>query len=117
MGVPIHMRLAILTTILSAIICLHAAHAAGPGAQYYNEFLEKDLIYPDEEWQDYVTEIGERLLAHTPHKGRNYNFVVTSEPRVNAFATQDAYIFVTRGIIAILQNEDELAGERELRQQ
>ncbi len=86
------------------------AHAVGAGAQYYNEYLEKDLIYPDEQWQDYVTEIGERLLAQSPHAGRTYTFVVTDEPYINAFATADAYIFVTRGIISHFNSEDELAG-------
>jgi predicted Zn-dependent protease len=86
------------------------ATAAGPGAQWYNEYLEKDLLYPDTEWQDYVTDIGERLLAVTPHRGKTYTFVVTDQPFVNASATPDAYIFVTRGIIAQFQSEDELAG-------
>jgi predicted Zn-dependent protease len=82
---------------------------AGPGAQTYNEFLEKELIYPDQAWQDYVTEVGERILAKTPHAGRNYTFVVTDQSMVNAFATPDAYIFVTRGILAHFNSEDEMA--------
>ena len=82
---------------------------AGPGAETYNELLEKELIYPDEAWQEYVTEIGERLLAVSPHKGRTYTFAVTDQPFVNAFATPDAYIFVTRGILAHFNSEDELA--------
>ena len=86
------------------------AWSAGPGAQWYNEYLEKDLLYPDDEWHDYVTEIGERLLAVSPHAGKTYTFVVTDEPFVNAWATPDAYIFITRGIIAQFQSEDELAG-------
>ena len=43
---------------------------SGPGAEMYNEFLEKGIIYPDQAWQDYVTEVGERLLAQSPHAGR-----------------------------------------------
>ena len=84
--------------------------AAGPGAQVYNEYLEKDLLYPDEEWQDYVTEIGERLLAVSPHAGRTYTFAVTDEPIYNASAYPDAYIFISREIIAHFHSEDELAG-------
>ena len=82
---------------------------AGPGAEMYNEFLEKGVIYPDQEWQDYVTEVGERLLANSSHAGRNYTFVVVDQPVVNAWATPDAYIFVTRGILAFFNSEDELA--------
>ena len=35
--------------IAAAVVVLWAmsGHAAGPGAQYYNEYLDKDLLYPD----------------------------------------------------------------------
>jgi len=88
---------------------LSVSAQAGPGAEMYNEFLEKGIIYPDQEWQDYVTEVGERLLAQSPHAGRTYTFVVVDQPVVNAWATPDAYIFVTRGILAFFNSEDELA--------
>ena len=56
----------------------------------YNEFLEKGVIYLDQAWQDYVTDVGERLLA-TSHAGCTYTFVVVDQPVVNAWATPDAY--------------------------
>ena len=82
--------------IRNICICLLAAASmlaglnaqAGPGAETYNEFLEKEIIYPDEDWQEYVAEVGERILAVTPHAGKNYTFVVTDQSMVNAFATQ-----------------------------
>jgi predicted Zn-dependent protease len=95
--------------LLMTFIALPTAVRAGPGAEMYNEFLEKGVIYPDDEWQEYVTEIGERLLAVSPHADRTYTFVVVDQPIVNAWATPDAYIFVTRGILAFFNNEDELA--------
>lgn len=82
---------------------------AGPGAQAYNEYLEKGLIYPDEEWQDYVTEVGERLLAVSPDAGKTYTFCVIDESIVNAFAMPDGYIFLSRGILAYFNSEDEMA--------
>lgn len=99
------------TTTLALLIALGVSHPvlAGPGAEIYNEFVEKEVIYPDEAWQDYVTEVGERVLAVTPHAGKNYTFTVTDQSFVNAFATPDAYIFVTRGILAYFNSEDELA--------
>ncbi len=85
------------------------AWAAGAGEKLYNDLLEKDALYPDEDWQNYVTEIGERLLAVTPDAGKNYTFVVTDQTGVNAAATGDGYIFIFRGIIAYCRSEDELA--------
>jgi predicted Zn-dependent protease len=92
-----------------ALLALTSVAHAGPGAETYNEFLEKEVIYPDEDWQDYVTEVGERLLAVSPHAGETYTFVVVDQPHVNAWATPDAYIFVTRGILAHFNSEDEMA--------
>lgn len=95
--------------IIAALLS-QSAVASDLGAQRYNEMLEKDLIYPDQEWQDYVTEIGERLLAVSPHKGQTYVFTVTDESFFNASAAPDGYIFITRGAIAQTQSEAELAG-------
>ena len=75
----------------------------------YNELLEKGVIYPDSAWQQYVTDVGERLLAVSSHADETYTFTVVDEPVVNAWATPDAYIFVTRGILAYFRSEDELA--------
>ena len=82
---------------------------AGPGAEIYNELLEKDLIYPDPEWQAYVSELGERLLNSIEGVEQTYTFTVVDQSLVNAWATPDAYIFVTRGILSFLSTEDELA--------
>ncbi len=98
----------VLLLILSALDAYGAG--AGDGEKMYNELREKSGLYPDEEWQNYVTEIGERLLAGSPHAGERYTFTVIDNPVVNAQATQDGYIFVNRGVIAYLRSEDELAG-------
>ena len=94
--------------------CLAAAPlgalAAGDGEKMYNELREKNSLYQDEDWQDYVTEIGERLLAVSPDAGGNYTFTVVDNSSVNASATQDGYIFINRGLIAFCRSEDELAG-------
>ncbi|MEQ8486611.1 MAG: M48 family metalloprotease [Pseudomonadales bacterium] len=86
------------------------ALAAGPGEKVYREMVEKDQLYPDPEWQAYVQQIGERLLAATPDAGEQYHFYVLDNPAVNAMALPDGYIFINRGLIAYLRSEDELAG-------
>ncbi len=101
-----HKCLAVLVLAFGAL----DAFGAGDGEKMYNELREKSGLYPDEEWQTYVTEIGERLLAASPHAGHHYTFTVIDNPVVNAQATQDGYIFVNRGVIAYLRSEDELAG-------
>ena len=103
-----------LVALSLALGCLAAglpgAWGAGDGEKMYNELREKNGLYQDEEWQDYVTEIGERLLAVSPDAGTNYTFTVIDNSGVNASATQDGYIFINRGLIAFCRSEDELAG-------
>ncbi|HEX7037630.1 MAG TPA: M48 family metalloprotease [Pseudomonadales bacterium] len=97
--------------LLAALIALPTGvQAAGPGEKVYREMVENDQLYPDEEWQKYVQEVGERLLAVTPDAGEEYHFYVLDNPAVNAMALPDGYIFVNRGLIAYLRSEDELAG-------
>ena len=85
-------RFLIAATLLSA--AAPAALGAGVGEKMYNELREKDGLYPDEAWQEYVTEIGERLLAVSPDAGENYTFAVVDNFATNASATADGYIFI-----------------------
>jgi predicted Zn-dependent protease len=103
-------RLAVAVVAVSMLLSVPAALAAGPGEKVYREMVEKDQIYPDDEWQAYVREVGERLLAVSSDAGQQYHFYVLDNPAVNAMALPDGYIFINRGLIAYLRSEDELAG-------
>ena len=94
---------------LVLVFAAAGAFGADDGEKMYNDLRERNALYRNVEWQDYVTEIGERLLAASPDAGRNYTFVVVDNSTVNAAATQDGYIFIHRGIIAHCRSEDELA--------
>ena len=82
---------------------------AGLGEKLYNEFLDNDGFYDDEEWQRYVETIGGNLLEHVNTGRRDIYFFILDEPAVNAFATPDGYIFVNRGLLIFLETEDQLA--------
>ncbi len=103
-----HQRLPLAGLIL--VFAAGSAFGAGPGEKMYNDLREKEALYRNVELQDYVTAIGERLLAVSPDAGKDYTFVVVDSPKVNAAATPDGYIFIYRGIIAYCRSEDELAG-------
>lgn len=106
-----HAASVLLQLTLGLALGLGAGHAAaGPGEKVYREMLEKGQIYDDPEWQEYVQEIGERLLAVSEDAGKDYYFYVLDDSGVNAMAFPDGYIFVNRGLIAYLRSEDELAG-------
>ncbi|GAA6136642.1 M48 family metalloprotease [Arenicella sp. 4NH20-0111] len=59
---------------------------------------------------DYVQEVGERVLAASPHKGRDYRFLVLDDENPNAFTMGQDYIYINRGLITLYQSEAQLAG-------
>jgi predicted Zn-dependent protease len=58
----------------------------------------------------YVREIGRRLVAHTSTPDAPYQFHVADETEPNAFALPGGFVYVTRGLLALTNREDELAG-------
>jgi predicted Zn-dependent protease len=59
--------------------------------------------------QNYVNEIGQKLAKNSHRPKLDYYFTVVDSPQVNAFALPGGYIYVTRGILAYLNSEAELA--------
>lgn len=66
-------------------------------------------IYDDPSLQDYVSALGRRLAAKSERPELEWTFRVVDDPVVNAFALPGGYIYVSRGILAHLQSEAELA--------
>ncbi len=66
-------------------------------------------ILDDEELQEYVQRIGQRLLRGLPRRSFRYRFAVVDQSAPNAFALPGGFIFISRGLLALANNEDELA--------
>src|SRR5437879_7467023 len=60
--------------------------------------------------QDYVSAMGRKLVAVSHRPNLEWHFTVVDSPVVNAFAIPGGYVYLTRGILAYLGNEAELAG-------
>ena len=54
--------------------------------------------------------LGEKIAATTERPNLPWTFRVVDDDVVNAFALPGGFIYVTRGILATLGNEAELAG-------
>jgi predicted Zn-dependent protease len=66
-------------------------------------------LYGGAALQDYVQSIGDRLAAVSERPDLDWTFRVVDDSSVNAFALPGGYIYITRGIIAHLNSEAELA--------
>ncbi len=73
--------------------------------------IEKELgRYEDPDLEAYLNEVGQRLVAVGDARGYRYSFKITDRPEVNAFALPGGHIYVFRGLLALANNEAELAG-------
>lgn len=73
------------------------------------EVRKEYQTYPAPDLQKYVDQIGQRLARNSHRAGLAYRFTVLDSPEVNAFALPGGYVYITRGIMAYLNSEAELA--------
>ena len=66
-------------------------------------------VIPDPE-NDYLDKLGERILAQLPPGKIHYHFTIIDLPANDSFGIPGGHIYLSRKIIALAQNEDELAG-------
>jgi len=66
--------------------------------------------YPDSVLSAYVNQVGQRLVAELGTIPLEFRFHVVDMPEPNAFALPGGYIYVSRGILSLMNDEDELAG-------
>ena len=66
-------------------------------------------VYNDPTLTEYLTKIGNTLVPHTHRPHLNYHFAVLDSPVANAFAAPGGYIYFTRGILALMNSEAEMA--------
>lgn len=64
----------------------------------------------DEKLTAYVTAIGEKLVRHLPQIGLKFHFHLIDLPEANAFNIPGGHVFISRKIVSLAVNEDELAG-------
>lgn len=79
------------------------------GRSEHPKILKQYHRYDIKTLQQYVNRIGQRLArnSHRPHL--KYTFTVLDSTEVNAFALPGGYIYITRGLLAYLNSEAELA--------
>jgi len=79
------------------------------GKDYDKNVVAQFGLYPDEELQTYVNDIGQRMAAASERPYLSWEFKVLDDDTVNAFAVPGGYIYLTRGILAHFNSEAQLA--------
>lgn len=67
-------------------------------------------VYADKALAAYIRNVGLKLAHSSERPNLPWSFTVLNSTQVNAFAVPGGYIYITRGLLALLSNEAELAG-------
>jgi beta-barrel assembly-enhancing protease len=74
------------------------------------EFDHRGLVFDDPTAVAYIEEIGKKVAPEAPLEKVNWRFRVLRDAQPNAFALPNGTIYVHSGLLAMLQNEAQLAG-------
>jgi predicted Zn-dependent protease len=80
------------------------------GDRLAREIQQKVDMVNDPLIKEYVDEIGRRLVEEAQDHRFHYRFYIVREQEPNAFAIPGGHIFITSGLIRLIDTEGELAG-------
>ena len=80
------------------------------GRSAHPQIVEYFGYYHNQPLQSYVNRVGQKLVTVCKRRDIDYTFTVLDSDMVNAFAIPGGYIYLTRGLLALLNNEAEMAG-------
>ena len=89
---------------------LSEAEELAIGQQQDVEIRREMGVYNNAELQRYVNDIGQELARRSHRPNLPWSFTIVDSPAINAFALPGGFVYVTRGLLAYLDDESELAG-------
>ena len=80
------------------------------GRSAHPQIVKQLGYYHNQPLQNYVNRVGQKLVSVCKRRDIDYTFTVLDSDMVNAFAVPGGYVYLTRGLLAMLNNEAEMAG-------
>ncbi|MCB4757474.1 MAG: M48 family metalloprotease [Elusimicrobia bacterium] len=78
------------------------------GEEAKKQILSEYHVLPSTTVSAYVDRVGQKLAMASDRPSVNYEFIVLDNDLINAFALPGGFIFVTRGLLENINDEDEL---------
>ncbi len=79
------------------------------GEEGSQQVMKSFRPYANDALQEYVNAVGQSLAAVSERSELAFHFLVLDDDMVNAFALPGGYVYITRGMLAYLNSEAELA--------
>ncbi|WP_291014241.1 M48 family metalloprotease [Hydrogenophaga sp.] len=80
------------------------------GKKGHEQVMAEYGVVKDARLQAYVNQVGQQLAAQSHRTNLQWTFTVLDSPEINAFALPGGYVYVTRGILAYMESEADMAG-------
>ena len=80
------------------------------GKKAHEQVKQEYGVYNNPRLQAYVNEVGQKLAAKSHRANIPWTFTVLDSPEINAFALPGGYVYITRGILAYMESEADMAG-------
>jgi predicted Zn-dependent protease len=79
------------------------------GSKQDKRIVERSGVLQKADLSEYVSAVGAKIAAASDRPDLQWRFTVLDSPEPNAFATRGGYVYITRGMLATLGSESELA--------
>lgn len=92
-----------------SLILIPTSQEVAIGQGMAQELAKTETTLPDIVWQEYLADVGQKIVAVCDRKDIEYHFAVIESDQVNAFATPGGYVYFYTGLLSRMDNEAELA--------
>ena len=100
----------LLVTLAWAVPFISKKTELNLGREADKEVIQQFGIYQDKALQLYINDIGQDLVAKLVNKEfSKFHFKLVDSSVINAFALPGGYVYITRGLLSVLNSEAELA--------
>lgn len=90
------------------VVLSSTSQEAAAGQNEAQRVADQMGLVDDPQLVDYVAKLGRHLVRQFPSTDFTYTFRVVDMPEPNAFALPGGFIYVSRGLLALVNSEDEL---------
>ncbi len=73
------------------------------------EIAKSEKRLPDDVWQRYLNDVGQKIVKVCDRRDIEYHFTVIESDEMNAFATPGGYVYFYTGLLKSMDNEGEMA--------
>jgi predicted Zn-dependent protease len=107
---PLAVALVVLTAFIGVAHALGTEDERELGRKFFLAARSELPLVQDPAVTEYVEGLGARIVKTLGPQAYDYHFYTVQSPSLNAFAVPGGYIFMFTGLIAKVDNDDELVG-------